>query len=104
MKITHVKAQEILNSCGTPTSLCTLTLENGVCVRASIPSGRSKSKYAALEKRDGYENWYNGMGVSSCVELIEQLLASHVVGRDPDVHALDEKLIGLDGTPDKQKF
>ena len=55
MKITEVKAREILDSRGTPTVQAVVTLADGSKGKANVPSGASVGKYEALELRDGGE-------------------------------------------------
>ena len=49
MKITDVKAREILDSRGNPTVEVDVTLENGIMARAAVPSGASTGEREALE-------------------------------------------------------
>ena len=51
MKITEVKAREILDSRGTPTVQAVVTLADGSKGKANVPSGASVGKYEALERR-----------------------------------------------------
>ena len=61
MKITNLKAREILDSRGFPTIEVDLYLENAKGI-ASIPSGASTGTNEALELRDGGKR-YLGKGV-----------------------------------------
>ena len=53
MKITDVKAREILDSRGNPTVEVDVYLEGGTMGRAAVPSGASTGEREALEMRDG---------------------------------------------------
>ena len=53
MNIVQVIGREIFDSRGIPTIECTLILENGSRVSASVPSGASRGDFEAMELRDG---------------------------------------------------
>ena len=61
--ITKIKAREILDSRGDPTLEVDTTVDNNFFGRFSVPSGASKGKYEALEKRDGDRAHFEGKGV-----------------------------------------
>lgn len=103
MKITHLKAHQILDSRGVPTIQCELFLEDGSSYHASVPSGASCSAYEAHEKRDGGID-YGGMGVTSVVHTIEHTILSHIKGREPNFITIDSLLCEYDGTDDKSNF
>jgi enolase len=103
--IVDVVAREILDSRGNPTIEVDVTLESGAFGRAAIPSGASTGKFEAVELRDGDAKRYNGKGVLKAVESVNETIAPEVLDRDAtDQQALDELLLGLDGTPDKSKL
>jgi enolase len=77
-------------------------LSSGAFGRAAAPSGASTGAHEALELRDGGSEW-GGKGVSRAVENVNREIAPAVSGLDPaDQRALDERLIELDGTPNKE--
>ena len=79
-------------------------LESGAGGRAGVPSGASTGVHEALELRDGGEAW-GGKGVSKAVENIRGEIAEAVRGLEAaDQRALDERLIELDGTPNKGRL
>jgi enolase len=79
-------------------------LESGAWGRAGVPSGASTGVHEALELRDGGEAW-NGKGVSKAVENVRGEIAQTVRGLEAaDQRALDERLIELDGTPNKGRL
>jgi len=100
MKITNVIGREIFDSRGMPTIECTLILENGVQVSACVPSGLSRSSYEASELRDGGHRLM-GAGVLRSIENLEQIIGPELIGKTPDLVAMDIKMIDLDGTPNK---
>jgi enolase len=60
--------------------------------------------HEALELRDKGAEW-GGKGVSRALEHVNGEIAAAVKGFDPsDQRSLDEKLIELDGTPNKDRF
>ena len=101
-KIKSVKAREILDSRGTPTVEVDVTLEDGSFGRAAVPSGASTGVHEAVELRDGDSARYNGKGVLKAVAAANNELAKAVIGMEAtDQKAIDEKMIAIDGTPNK---
>lgn len=81
--IQGVYAREILDSRGLPTVECTVWLDSGHVVQASVPSGTSKGKHEALDLRDNDPQHFMGKGVLQAVNNVNTVLASIVVGQDP---------------------
>ena len=52
MKITKIKAREILDSRGNPTIEVEVKLNSGIVATASVPSGASTGELEAIELRD----------------------------------------------------
>jgi len=103
--ITAVKARDILDSRGNPTVEVDVTLEGGASGRAGVPSGASTGSREALELRDGDKKRFGGKGVAKAVANVNDLIAKAVLGLDAsDQAALDQKLLALDGTPNKEKL
>jgi enolase len=99
-----VHARQILDSRGNPTVEVDVELVSGATGRAAVPSGASTGVHEALELRDGGEAW-GGKGVSRAVGNVNGEIAGAVRGLDPgDQRALDERLIELDGTPNKGRL
>jgi enolase len=79
-------------------------LDSGALGRAAVPSGASTGVHEALELRDGGEAW-GGKGVSRAVGHVNGEIAAAVRGLDAaDQRALDQRLIELDGTPNKERL
>jgi enolase len=79
-------------------------LESGTLGRAAAPTGASTGAHEALELRDGGAAW-RGKGVAEAVANVNGELAQAVRGLDAaDQRALDERLIELDGTPNKGRL
>ncbi len=105
MKISSVKAQEILDSRGNPTIECVTTLEDGSQGWAGVPSGASTGKYEAVELRDGDVKRYAGLGVLKAVLNVNDFLSKVVIGLDAsDQKLLDASMIEADGTENKSKL
>lgn len=105
MKITAVKALEVLDSRGNPTVEVSLTLDNTVTGRAIVPSGASTGVHEALELRDGDKSRYLGKGVLKAVNNVNTLIADKLVNQSFDtVQALDQVMLTLDGTKNKSNL
>jgi enolase len=103
--IEEVIAREILDSRGNPTVEVEVWLVGGAIGRASVPSGASTGKYEALELRDEDPARYEGRGVLRAVENVNTVIAEELVGWDAEDQAgIDEFLIELDGTPNKERL
>jgi enolase len=104
-KIQSVQALEILDSRGNPTVRVRLSLNNGIAVSSSVPSGASTGENEAVELRDGDKKRYNGKGVLKAVNNVNELIAPKVRGMDPTKQAeIDHLLMDLDGTDNKGKL
>ncbi|MEK7656368.1 MAG: phosphopyruvate hydratase [Elusimicrobiota bacterium] len=104
-KITRVFAREILDSRGWPTLEADVLLEDGALGRAAVPSGASTGEHEAVELRDGDPRRYLGKGTLKAVANAAEVLGNAVAGMDAaDQQALDEKLIAVDGSPNKGRL
>ena len=102
--IKRVHAREVLDSRGNPTVEVEVTLESGSFGRAIVPSGASTGEHEAVELRDG-GNRYLGKGVSNAVNNVNTEIAKLLVGQDAsDQKGVDNKMISLDGTPNKARL
>ena len=102
-KILDVKAREILDSRGYPTVEVDLILEGGFKGRAAVPSGASTGSHEAIELRDGGSR-YLGKGVENAVGNVNTVIKETLINNDFNQATLDQKLIELDGTPNKGKL
>jgi enolase len=97
--IERVLAFEALDSRGTPTVACIVTLAGGAQACATIPSGASTGRHEAHELRDAGER-YRGRGVRAAVAAVNGEIAAALRGRDAaDQAVIDAALRDLDGTP-----
>jgi enolase len=103
--IADVTAREILDSRGNPTVEVDVWLETGAVGRAAVPSGASTGEHEAVELRDGDPQRYLGKGVLKAVSNVITEIRPNILGLDAfHQEALDQRLIELDGTPNKEKF
>ncbi|MCJ8341576.1 MAG: phosphopyruvate hydratase [Cetobacterium sp.] len=104
-RIVDVKAREILDSRGNPTVEVDVVLECGAMGRAAVPSGASTGAYEAVELRDNDKSRYLGKGVLTAVKNVNTELKEAVLGMDATNQvAIDEAMIALDGTPNKERL
>ena len=102
MKITDIRAREILDSRGNPTIEVDVTIENGMVARAAVPSGASTGEREALEMRDGDKSRFNGKGVLNAVKNVNEKIKPVIIGMDVfDQYGIDTAMLELDGTKTK---
>ncbi|MBM7771830.1 enolase [Actinokineospora baliensis] len=103
--IEQVGAREILDSRGNPTVEVEVALDDGTLARAAVPSGASTGEHEAVELRDGDVNRYFGKGVEKAVTAVLDEIGPELQGIDAvDQRIVDQKLVDLDGTPDKSRL
>jgi enolase len=103
--IQTVVAREILDSRGNPTVEVDVRLEGGAMGRAAVPSGASTGEHEAWELRDGDKKRYGGKGVLKAVGNVENVIGPALKGWDArDQAKIDQKMIELDGTPNKKNL
>src|SRR2546421_4297086 len=103
--IAAIHAREILDSRGNPTVEADVRLEGGAFGRAAVPSGASTGEHEAWELRDGDKSRYGGKGVSHAVANVNEKIAREIRGLDArDQAKIDNRLIELDGTPNKNNL
>src|SRR5699024_6445622 len=103
--ISDVHAREVLDSRGNPTVEVEVYLESGGRGSAIVPSGASTGAYEAVELRDGDSSRYLGKGVLKAVGNVNETIAPELIGWDAtDQLGIDQKMIELDGTPNKGKL
>jgi len=103
--IGSITAREVLDSRGNPTVEAKVTLAGGTSGRAIVPSGASTGEHEAVELRDGDKDRYLGKGVLKAVENVNGEIANALANFDAsDQRGLDQKMIELDGTPNKGRL
>ena len=77
-------------------------LDDGTIARAAVPSGASTGAFEAVELRDGDAKRYGGKGVQTAVANIGDRIVEELISYEAsDQRAIDQKMLDLDGTPDK---
>ena len=104
LTIKRLWAREVLDSRGNPTVEGEVHLAGGASGRAIVPAGASTGAHEALELRDGGER-YGGKGVAQAVDNVRAIVGPALTGLDAaDQQAVDQRLLDLDGTPNKAKL
>ena len=103
--IEAVRAREVLDSRGNPTVAVSVATSFGAVEEAMVPSGASTGAHEAVELRDGDKSRYKGKGVKKAVAAVNDTLGPAIEGEDvTSQRELDERLIELDGTPNKSSL
>jgi enolase len=103
--ISKILAREILDSRGNPTIEVDVYVENGALGRAAVPSGASTGEHEAWELRDGDKRRFDGKGVKKAMANVNDRIAPVLKGWDArEQRKIDDKLIALDGTPNKKNL
>jgi len=103
--ITNIHAREILDSRGNPTVEVDVFTSNGILGRAAVPSGASTGVHEAVELRDNDKNRFLGKGVQNAVQNVNKILNEELKGLYvSDQIEIDERMIEIDGTPNKAKI
>ena len=104
-EITDVIAREVLDSRGNPTVEVEVILDEVFLGRAAVPSGASTGEHEALELRDGDSNRFNGKGVLTAVQNVNEIIGPELYGQyGSDQPMIDRILLELDGTENKEKL
>ena len=100
-KIATIKARELLDSKGRPMVEVDVLTSSGAFGRGSAPCGTSVGKHEAFVLRDGGKR-FDGLGVKKAVMNVTDVIAPVLLGKNIfDQRAIDERMIELDGTPNK---
>lgn len=104
-QIIGIRGRQILDSRGNPTVEVEVFTEQGAMGRAAVPSGASTGVHEACELRDGDKSLYLGKGVLQAVNNVNTVLNDELRGMFvEEQRALDQKMIELDGTPNKGRL
>lgn len=104
MIIKQILAREILDSRGFPTLEAEVVLSSGQRGRGCVPSGASTGSREALELRDQDKSRYMGKGVRQALANVVNKIAPKLIGEKVDQKHIDQLLIDLDGTENKQRL
>src|SRR6185437_8474475 len=100
--IEGIHGREVLDSRGNPTVAVSCATSFGAVEEAIVPSGASTGANEAVELRDADKKRYGGKGVQKAVTNVNDVLGPALEGLDATAQReIDEKLIDLDGTPNK---
>ena len=103
--IKGIRGRQILDSRGNPTVEVEVELGDGTVGLAAVPSGASTGTHEAVELRDGDPSQFQGKSVLKAIANIKELIAPALVGMSAlDQEGIDQRMIGLDGTPNKAKL
>ncbi|MCS7162834.1 MAG: phosphopyruvate hydratase [Bacteroidia bacterium] len=104
-KIVDIRAREILDSRGTPTVEAEVHLATGEVGRAAVPAGASRGSHEAVELRDAEAPRFAGKGVRKALQQIAAHIKPALLHWDAlDQRGIDQRLIELDGTPNKARL
>jgi len=105
MRVKKISAEEVFDSRGNPTVEGCVVLEDETSASAIVPSGASTGEREAVELRDGDLKRYGGKGVLQAVDNVNSKLAPALVGMEvTDQRRIDQRMLELDGTPNKSKL
>jgi enolase len=103
--IVKIRAREVLNFRGKPTVEAEVFLADGSYGKAAVPAGISTGSSEAIQVLDGDPRRFNGQGVLKAVENVRRAIAPALKGmRATRQKQIDEKLMKLDGTPNKSRL
>jgi enolase len=103
-RIARVKGRRVWDSRARPTVEAEITLDDGTSRRAIAPAGASMGSGEAIDLRDGGKP-LGGHDVRRAVQHVETEIAAALRGMDiADQAAIDQRLIDLDGTPQKSRL
>ncbi len=103
--ISQIHARQILDSRGNPTIEVDVITSNGILGRAAVPSGASTGIHEAVELRDNDKGAFLGKGVSKAIKNVNETLNEELKGMYIfDQRQIDNVMIDLDGTPNKQNL
>ena len=103
--IKGIRGRQILDSRGNPTVEVEVELGDGTVGLAAVPSGASTGTHEAVELRDGDPSQFQGKSVLKAIANIKEIIAPALVGMSAlDQEGIDQRMIGLDGTPNKARL
>ena len=104
MKITNLKAFQILDSRGNPTIKCCVEIDNEFEGCASVPSGSSVGEHEAFELRDGNATNFFGKSVNAAIRNINSIIKPEILNKEFSQLELDNLLKEIDGTQNKSNL
>jgi enolase len=96
--------RRVWDSRGNPTVEAEIHLTDGSFGRAIAPAGASRGTHEAVDLRDGGDA-FGGYGVDHAIRTLVEVIAPAIVGLPADDQRhIDNRLIELDGTPQKSRL
>ncbi|RFB86082.1 enolase [Rhizobium leguminosarum bv. trifolii] len=104
-RIVSLHAQQIIDCKCRPAVEVEIRTESGAIGLGAAPTGTSVGMYEAFVLRDGDPARYKGLSVHLAVDKALNIVGPAIIGMNVfDQRAIDEKMIALDGTPDKHNL
>jgi enolase len=104
-KITSVRAQQIIDCKCRPAVEVEIRTGSGAIGRGAAPTGTSVGMHESFVLRDGDPSTYNGLSVHKAVANAVKIIGPELIGMNVfDQRAIDDRMIALDGTPDKHRL
>ncbi len=101
-QIKSVCARQIFDSKDRPIIEVDVITEGGVLGRGSASTGTSVGMYEAVVMTDNNPACFNGQSVYNAIHNVNRLIGPAIIGMDvTDQKGIDERMIALDGTPNK---
>lgn len=104
-RIASVRAQQIIDCKCRPAVEVEIRTESGAVGRGAAPTGTSVGAHEAFVLRDNDPSTYGGLSVHKAVANAVDVIAPQLIGMNVfDQRGIDDKMIALDGTPDKRRL
>lgn len=104
LKIERIISYEILASNGSPTIQTECYFNGGQFVKSSISYGASAGSLEATVIFDDDPSRFNSKGMLGQVRVINEIIAPKLSGEFENLKSVDEVLLKLDNTPNKNKL
>ncbi len=102
-KIQSIHARQIVDCKCRPMVEVDVITNDGYMGRGCAPTGSSVGMFESYVLRDGNLNEYHGLSVHKAVDNVNQILAPSLIGMPvEDQERIDNRMIELDGTSNKQ--
>ncbi|MDN7444341.1 enolase [Burkholderia cepacia] len=104
-KITSVRALQIIDCKCRPAVEVEVRTQSDAVGRGAAPTGTSVGMHESFVLRDGDPATYGGLSVHKAVDNVVDVIGPALIGMNVfDQRAIDEKMIALDGTPNKSRL
>ena len=104
-RIKSVHARQVMDCKFRPVLEAVVELECGITGQGSAPTGTSVGSHEAAVIRDHNRNSFCGLSVFHAIEHVNTTIDSALKGMDVlDQQGVDQKMIELDGTPNKSRL